>query len=428
MKTNVKTPAVYQPTAEAELRRAVLATLLWEDQFYENGKLISERIVELASKVSPEKLAQIAEEARNQHHLRHAPLFLAVQLVKHGSGKQGLVADTIDKVVQRADELAELVSLYWLKGKRPLSSQMKKGLAKAFTKFSPYSLAKYNRDGAVKLRDVLFLVHPKAKDAEQQRVFDKLASNTLESPDTWEVGLSAGGNKKETFERLIRENKLGYMALLRNLRNMVEAGVDRTLVREAILARRGAERVLPFRYIAAARAAPSYEAALDTALLASIGELPRLEGRTVVLVDVSGSMDVQLSGKSDLTRMDAACTLASVLNCEDLRVFSFSNRLVEVPARKGMAGVQAIKQSQVHSSTALADAVAQVNAMKDVDRLIVITDEQATDGRVPTPSAKKAYMINVASYQKGVESARWQRINGFSENVIRWIYETEKLV
>ena len=75
----------------------------------------------------------------------------------------------------------------------------------------------------------------------------------------------------------------------------------------------------------------------------------------------------------------------------------------------------------------MAEAVRQVNQMKDVDRLIVITDEQATDGRVPTPSAKKAYMINVASYRNGVESGRWSRINGFSENVIRWIYETEKL-
>lgn len=427
MKTNVKTKAVYTPAAEEKLRRAVLSTLLWEDQFYENGKLISQRIEELAAEVSPEQLAKIADEARNQHHLRHAPLFLAVQLVKHGAGKQGLVADTIDKVVQRADELAELVSLYWLKGKRPLSSQMKKGLAKAFNKFSAYSLAKYNRDGAVKLRDVLFLVHPKAKDSEQQKVFDKLASNTLESPDTWEVGLSAGADKKTTFERLLSENKLGYLALLRNLRNMEQAGVDRTLVREAILARRGAERVLPFRYVAAARAVPSYEPALDSALLAGINELPRLDGRTVVLVDVSGSMGSLLSGKSDLTRMDAACTLASVLNCEDVRIFSFSDRVVEVPARKGMAGVQAIKSSQRHNSTALAEAVRQVNQMKDVDRLIVITDEQATDGRVPTPSAKKAYMINVASSTNGVESGRWSRINGFSENVIRWIYETEKL-
>ena len=276
------------PNALQQLRRSVLATLLWEDNFYEDGQSNAARIEQLSAQVSPEQLASLAVEARDKQHLRHAPLFLAVQLVKHGSGKAGLVSDTIEKVVQRADELSELVSLYWKSGKKPLSAQLKKGLAKAFTKFNGYSLAKYNRDTDVKLRDVLFLVHAKGKDAEQQAVFDQLASGTLAAPDTWEVALSGGADKKETFERLLKEGKLGYLALLRNLRNMEQAGVDRTLVREAILARKGAEKVLPFRYIAAARHAKSFEPALDAALMACVEGLPKLSGKTAVLVDVSG--------------------------------------------------------------------------------------------------------------------------------------------
>jgi len=417
------------PNALQQLRRSVLATLLWEDNFYEDGKTNAQRIEELSAAVSPEQLAALAVEARDKQHLRHVPLFLAVQLVKHGAGKQGLVSDTIFSVVQRADELSELVSLYWKNGKRPLSAQLKKGLAKAFTKFNAYSLAKYNRDTAIKLRDVLFMVHAKGKDAEQQAVFDQLASGTLAAPDTWEVALSAGANKKETWERLLKEGKLGYLALLRNLRNMEQAGVDRSLVRDAIQARKGAEKVLPFRYVAAARHAPSFEPALDAALIACVEGLPKLSGRTAVLVDVSGSMDCKLSGKSELTRIDAAATLASVLNAEDLQVFSFSNKLVQVPARKGMAGVEAIKKSQYHSGTALGHALRELKTYGKFDRIIIITDEQSTDGAIGSYDVKRGYIINVAGYgQSSIGyDTNWTRINGFSENVIRWIAEYEAL-
>lgn len=417
--------------AEQELRRAVMACLLWEDQFYEDGQSIAGRIEDLVGRVAPEKVASIAVEARNKHNLRHVPLLLTSALAKTASGRaDGLVSDVVEGVVQRADELAELVSIYWKSGKRPLSAQLKKGLARTFNKFSAYSLAKYNRNNSVKLRDVLFLVHPKAKDQAQQKVFNQLAKNELPTPDTWEVALSGGEDKKATWERLLREGKLGYMALLRNLRNMESVGVNRSLVVEAILGRKnGAEKLLPFRFIAAARAAPSFEVALDKALLENIKELPKLKGTTAVLVDVSGSMTVGLSSKSDLSRMDAAAALASVINAEDLRVFSFSYNLKEVPARRGMAGVEAIKWSQQHGGTALAQAIHTINKnLPNIDRLIVITDEQATDGVVPQPVCKKSYMINVASYKNGVGyKGNWKHIDGFSENVIRWIYESENL-
>lgn len=432
MRTNVTTRgnrAGSAPNALQQLRRSVLATMLWEDGFYEDGKANAQRIEELSAAVAPEQLAALAVEARDKQNLRHVPLFLAVQLVKHGAGQKGLVSDTIFSVVQRADELSELVSLYWKDGKKPLSAQLKKGLAKAFTKFNAYSLAKYNRDTAVKLRDVLFMVHAKGKDAEQQAVFDQLVAGTLPAPDTWEVALSAGADKKETWERLLKEGKLGYLALLRNLCNMEQAGVDRTLVRNAILARKGADKVLPFRFVAAARKARSFEPALDTALLACVEGLPKLSGRTAVLVDVSGSMLSPLSSKSDLTRMDTACTLASVLNAEDLRVFSFSNKLVEVPARKGMSGVDAIRKSQAHSGTALAHALRELKSRGSFDRIIIITDEQSTDGTVGSYDVQHGYIINVAGYgQSSIGyDTNWTRINGFSENVIHWIAEYEKL-
>jgi len=279
----------------------------------------------------------------------------------------------------------------------------------------------------VTLRDVLFLAHPKPQDEAQAQIWKRLAADELKTPDTWETSLSAGADKKETFTRLIENGKLGYFALLRNLRNMAQAGVDERLVTNAIIERRsGAEKVLPFRYIAAARACPQFEPSLDIALQAAIKELPALDGRTVVLVDVSVSMDQKLSAKSDLKRVDAACALASVLHCEHLRMFSFSSLLIEVAPRRGMAGVDALLNSQTHHNTHLADAVNFVNAKVPHDRLIVITDEQATDGPVPDPIAPLSYMINVASAQNGVGYGKWVHLDGFSEGVIKWIYARER--
>ncbi|MCI3133922.1 TROVE domain-containing protein [Phenylobacterium aquaticum] len=408
-------------SAEQKLRRSVLSCLLWESEFYEDGETIADRMSALAAELDPAIVAALAVEARERFNLRHAPLMLLSVLVRTGSGTS-LVSETIERVIQRADEMSEFLALYWRNGRRPLTKQMKRGLARAFAKFDGYQLAKYDRDGPVKLRDVLFLVHAKPKDEAQAALWKQVANRDLPSPDTWEVALSGGADKRETFERLLAERKLGYLALLRNLRNMDQAQVDEGLVRDAIIARRGAERVLPFRYVAAARAAPRYEPFLDQALMEAVLAEPVFEGRTIVLVDVSPSMNVRLSARSDLTRMDAAATLASIVP-GDVRVFSFSNEVVEVPARRGMAGVDAVIRSQPSNGTLLGKAVAHVNRLPH-DRLIVITDEQSQDP-VPAPKAAKAYMVNVASARNGVGYGDWTRIDGFSESVLRYMREHE---
>lgn len=408
-------------SAEQKLRRSVLSCLLWESEFYEDGETIADRMSALAAELDPAIVAALAVEARERFNLRHAPLMLLSVLVRTGSGTS-LVSETIERVIQRADEMSEFLAIYWRNGRRPLTKQMKRGLARAFAKFDGYQLAKYDRDGPVKLRDVLFLVHAKPKDEAQAALWKQVADRDLPSPDTWEVALSGGADKRETFERLLAERKLGYLALLRNLRNMDEAQVDEGLVRAAIIARRGAERVLPFRYVAAARAAPRYEPFLDQALMEAVLAEPVFEGRTIVLVDVSPSMNVRLSARSDLTRMDAAATLASIVP-GDVRVFSFSNEVVEVPARRGMAGVDAVIRSQPSNGTLLGKAVTHVNRLPH-DRLIVITDEQSQDP-VPAPKAAKAYMVNVASARNGVGYGDWTRIDGFSESVLRYMREHE---
>ena len=412
----------------AQLRRSVLSCLLWESEFYEDGMEIGKRIAFLTAQCAPEDVAALAIQAREQTHLRHVPLLLLRELARHPQIKDRpqLLSKTMGRVLQRADEPAEFLALYWKDEKQPLSKQVKRGLAWSLRRFSEYDLAKYNRDADVTLRDVLFLSHAKPKDEAQAALWKKLAANELMSPDTWEVQLSAGVDRKETFERLIREKKLGYFALIRNLRNMEQAGVDVQLVRDAILARKGgAEKVLPFRYIAAARHAKQFEPQLDAAMQAALTELPKLTGNTFVLVDNSGSMSAQLSRKSEMTRADAAAGVAIVARgvCESVRVFAFSDRCVEVPPRTGMALRDAIRAATKMGGTQLGAAVTAVSKLPH-DRLIVITDEQSAD-HVPDPKGL-GYMINVASNRHGVGYGKWLHIDGWSDAVVRFIAEHER--
>ena len=135
-------------------------------------------------------------------------------------------------------------------------------------------------------------------------------------------------------------------------------------------------------------------------------------------------MDYPLSKRSDLKRIDAAAALASCINGEDVRVFSFTDQVKEVAARPGLAGIDAILNSQPRGGTMLGKAVERVNGERH-DRLIVVTDEQTADS-VPAPMAKHAYMINVASYRNGVGYGKWVHLDGFSERVLRYIPEYER--
>ena len=195
-------------------------------------------------------------------------------------------------------------------------------------------MAKYDRDGAVKLRDVLFLV-----------------AGELESPDTWEVSLSTGKDKKATFERLLREGKLGGMAVLRNLRLMLAAGVAPKLIRERLS--QGVARALPFRFVTAARQAPRLEDSIEEAMLKGIAGLAKLKGSTGLVVDVSGSMNYKLAKKGETTRMDAAAGLAILLRekAEEFAIATFSDTCVELPARLGFVLRDAIVESQAHGGT-----------------------------------------------------------------------------
>lgn len=405
--------------AEQALRRSVLSCMLWENSFYESGQSIADRILELCGSLSVDVIGPLAVECRHKFKIRHASLLLLLAIIKKGGPR---VSKYIRETISRPDELAELVALYWRDGKKPLSKQMKIGLGMAFNDFNEHQFAKWDRPGLVSIRDVMFLCHAKPLKHNEE-LFKKIANKTLDRPNTWESRMAGGEDKKTVFEDLLKTNKLGYMALLKNLRGMVDSGVDRDLIKHAIS--NPSDTVLPFRFISAAKHAPSFMSDLEKAMLKCLESMDRLTGKTIVLVDVSGSMLVPLSSKSELFRLDAASALAILISgiSDDCRMFTFSNSLVEIGCTPSLFLIEAIKRSQENGGTRLGFAINAINSI-GYDRLIVLTDEQSNDP-VPNPRGK-AYMINVGIYKNGVGYGPWVHIDGFSEACVSFIQEIEK--
>ena len=446
--TNHEGVIVKNINAETRLTRLVLAALLFENQFYIDGKEHANQVKLLVPMCSSKFVSELAVKARSQYKLRHVPLFLARELARKGN----LSAETLFQIIQRADEMGEFLAMYWKEGKTPISNQVKKGLAKAFLKFNEYNLAKFDKNSAaVSVRDVMFLSHAKPTTPEQEELFKRVANQTLAIPLTWETELSAGADKGYTFTRLMSEKKLGALAFLRNLRNMVQSAVSEKTIREYAKTL-DVSKVLPFRFVAAARIVPQFEDMLEKMMLRSLSTMEKLPGRTVLVVDTSGSMGQLISAKSDLTCLDAALALAILARevCEEIVIYATAGNdgtrthaTMVIPPRSGFALADYIKSREVQAKiggggiffTQAMDYIAKQESGKKVDRVIVFTDEQDTSshGRAFDPSkakrlapAGKNYVANVGTNKNGINSAEWETITGFSEAMLDYIRESEK--
>ncbi len=406
----------------SQLERSVMSCLLWENTFYESGVSIVERITDLVSKVPAHETARIAVQAKEDMRLRHVPLLLARELARTKEGKAQL-KNVLPKLITRPDDITEFLALYWKDGKKPLAKQVKLLLGDAFRRFDEYQLQKYNGgQKSVKLRDAMKILRPKPIGDDQATLWGKLIKDKLTTPDTWEVAISATKEKKAEWTRLLEEKKLGGFAMLRNIRNMREAGVDDGLIMDGITAI-NAGKLLPINFISAGKHNPQFEPTIESKFLECFAQKEKIAGKTIILVDVSGSMSDKLSGRSELSRMDVACSLAMIGRelFNDVAILTFSNQLVQVPARHGFALRDSILNSQQHGGTELAQAI--LSTMNQCERLIVITDEQA-NSRIPD---HKGYMINVASNKNGVGYGNWLHIDGWSDAVLDYIIAYEKM-
>ncbi len=405
------------------LDRTVSSCLLWEDSFYESGESVANRIKRLVPLCDPEFVAGLAIKARKDLHLRHVPLLLIRELARNKTFK---VSKLIYDVIQRPDELGELLAIYWKDGRTPIANQVKKGLRETIRKFSSYQIIKYKNHGTVKIRDVICLVRPEPLDEDQETLWKGILDKSTKHIETWETMLSEGKDKKETFEMLIKENKLGGLAILRNIRNMQQCGVDVEIIKTAIYRLASFKNILPFRYVAAANENKEFSSEIFSAMVSSINNIEKILGNTIILVDVSASMDYVISRKSNITRISAAASLAIIAKkyCENIVIMTFSEKLIIINNETGFRLYKLIIDSQDHSTTKLGLALHQINIEYDYDRIIVITDEQTSDD-IPNPEGI-GYMINIADYANGIAHGNWIKINGFSENVIKFILELEK--
>lgn len=426
------------------LRRVVLANLLWENCAYIDGVAVADEISRLIPLCKGEDVANLAIEARLKQKLRHTPLFIASEMCKYESTKQ-YVAPVLSVIITRPDMLTDFLAIYWKDGKKKLANQAKIGLAEAFHNFNEYQFAKYDRDAKIKLRDVMFLTHPKPYSDEEQKLFQKIANRTLKTPDTWEVALSRGYDKKYTWERMITQNKLGGMALLRNISNMQKACVDEKIIRNGI-ENINSTMLLPLDYFKAAKMNPLYSDSIEKSMINSYANLPKLKGKTLFIVDVSGSMLCRISGKSFFTRLDCATAMVALAanQCEDFTLVATAGddykRLCDSShiksPEKGFGIIEQIKSAErflggggIFTRQCLEWCKKQFEG-EQFERIIIFSDSQDCDHyqkRVPEPFAKHNYICDVSSERHGINyKGVWDaEISGFSEHFLTYIAAVE---
>lgn len=290
---------------------SIMLTSFAKDQFYRSTDDTFARLISLIIDCDKEFVAKAAVYTRTQFGMRSITHVVASELALHISGKPWAKA-FYAAIVYRPDDMMEILS-YHIKKHGKIPNAMKKGFAKAFDKFDKYKLAKYRGEGkGFKLVDVVNLVHPIPTEKNAEAI-NALIKGELKSFDTWETELSKAGQvadneqqkdqfKKDVWIKLIREKKIGYFALLRNLRNIIEQAPE--AVNEAIESLTNEELikkslVLPFRFTTAYEQIEAMDGgkivrailvALNKAVDISINNVPKFDGETLVVLDESGSM------------------------------------------------------------------------------------------------------------------------------------------
>jgi hypothetical protein len=458
--TNHEGAIAYTLSPEMELYTAVSTTML-SDAMYEQANERIARILSLLPRVKPEFVAKLAVYARKEMNLRSAPVVLATALAGIHRG-DNLVSRTIQQVVQRPDEIMEMLAYYQLSNNRTavkklnrISKQVQKGLAEAFNRFDEYQFAKYNRDTEIKLRDALFLVHPKAKTEQQQLLFNKIANKELAIPYTWETELSALGQKgfadatakkkavAAKWEALIDSGKLGYMAMLRNLRNILEAGVSATHIEKLGLFLSDEQAVkhsrqLPFRFLAAYRELKRLKSGytgylmdvLEKAMQASVANMPgfALDSRIVIACDVSGSMQKPISEKSKVLLYDIGLLMGMMLQskCRNVQSGMFGDtwKLVPLPTQGILSNVDAFykREGEVGYATNGYLVIKDLLTRKYVaDKVMLFTDTQLWDSTTGNNTIQNTLAWQWKAYRKIAPEAKLYLFDlaGYGQSPIR---------
>lgn len=445
--------------ARSELFLATVSTL-GANSFYEDAMARESRVATLSRKVAvkhPKWTREFITYLRDTAQIRSAAIVVAVEGAKARAGMkvngdEALVnwgRQFVNSALSRADEPGEALAYYLARYGKRIPASVKKGVADGANRlYNEYSVLKYDTDTkGIRFADVIQLVHPTPVDDKQAAVFkyalNRRYGNTevpagldmikarkalmdlpvnkriaKASPEkmkaaglTWEARSSWGPMDAKAWGNLIKGDSIGYMAMLRNLRNFTEAGITPTMVKKVrdILSdpeRVAKSRQLPFRFYSAYRAnqdSTKYMSALEDALEASLANVPELTGKTLVLVDTSGSMTWS-SDRSGITLMDKAALFGSAvaLRADKADLVQFGSSSETVRFKKGDSVLPLIGKFRCLGGTSTAEAVRQ--HFKGHDRVIIITDEQDNGYGNPlsvVPSNVPVYTWNLEGYRAG---------------------------
>lgn len=425
-----------------ELTHAVLSSFL-EDKFYESGDSRLARISNLVRSNDPEFVARLAVVARKEFHMRSVVAALLGSLAKAHKGDD-LVKRAIVASATRVDDLTELAALVGT----PMPKQVKRGIRNAILKFDRYQLGKYRAEGStVSLVDLFNLTHPKVKHAnkEQKKAWKDLMTGKLTAEDTWETEISNAKDDKartKAWEKLIREDKLGYMALLRNLNNFIKYGINDTAIKRVVGKLTDPEAVakskqLPFRYITAYKNVlgnRQFSDAISEAMDLAVSNVPELNGKTLIAVDCSGSMNGDPMEKASIF----AATLMKANKNSDVIFYSDQVKEITMSGRAPVVDLATKLESTYFgggTDTSLVFSYAQLKA-KGYTRIIILSDNeswmsQAQRGYKNYISSSKenpfVYAIDLQGYGSiDVKGSRVFHLTGWSDRILDFIGQAEK--
>lgn len=432
----------YKMNDKELLMTQVLTTFFNESKFYgDNSKEIIENATKLISNGEAKFVANLARYTRKEMHLRSVSHVLTAIVANNMNSKQ-YTKQVVADVVERADDITEILACYLNMFGKPIPNALKKALATSMNKFDAFSFKKYNGGNkSVKFKDVLKLTHANPKDEEQEQIFNWIINDTLPTIQTWETELSANGNTQESWETLIENNKIGIMALVRNLRNILNANpkninkiYEKLTDKNTILH----SKLLPFRFFSAykelqnvSNAGTKVFDALETALEYSIENMQKLEGTTVIAIDTSGSMGSRISDKSNVSCVDIARLLAVFANriCDNAIVYAFDTDLRKISiSTKGGIIKTAMDIKYYGGGTYLNLPLQEmINEQIKADRLIMFSDNMINSywyggftGTCETLAAKYRNEINPELWVHAVDLQGYgtQQFNGAKTNII----------
>ena len=400
--------------------------------------------------------------ARTQMNIRTFPVIAAVEFANElrGAGMSYVhMRKVVSGVIHRADQITDLMAyaISVFTNKKAIPKAILRGVEDAFNKFNAYQFAKYNRAGGVKFTDALRIVHPTPKDDAQAVIFDQLMNETrpvpsanglLPAADTWENRSSAAGttgqSKQQVWDGLIAEDKLGYTAILMNIRNMVEFCSPESLdtlakrIREPKRVERS--RVLPFQILQAisyAESVPVLKRALNDALELSLANVGALAEKIWLLVDSSGSMSSsQYSGNKSFVAADIAAIFTAAIARSAARdpelsaKFKMAVTLFDSKARNITLDIDKplnalftyVRKLMTGGSTDLQAGLDQYKKLGFVpDVIVIISDMQVNRmGRnsVNLPGTRIALNVCAESSTPVSDIQGWKQVSGFSSNVL----------